>query len=267
VSTDSLHCPDCGYNLFGIDSDRCPECGLPIDRSILGESRLPWMHRHKIGRVRAFLRTVVLATVRPRKIAEEVNRPVSYADAIKFRRICLLLAILPLLLGIGLTVWTSDMGIFWWESTGLVVACGFSAWLFLLAITGLPSLFCHPKSLPVLRQNRAIALSFYAAAPLAWMILPTVILGLCVFVFNGPNRWFPGAETLLAAGYGLLLLLFAAQGNSSFVLLKHTTLRSASRRWIIGICLAICYIALFWIVAIGIPMIAIYVDVMIHSLI
>jgi hypothetical protein len=99
------------------------------------------------------------------------------------------------------------------------------------------------------------------------MILPTVILGLCVFVFNGPNRWFPGAETLLAAGYGLLLLLFAAQGNSSFVLLKHTTLRSASRRWIIGICLAICYIALFWIVAIGIPMIAIYVDVMIHSLI
>ena len=26
-SADDLYCPDCGYNLRGITSDRCPECG------------------------------------------------------------------------------------------------------------------------------------------------------------------------------------------------------------------------------------------------
>ena len=25
------HCPDCGYSLRGLTSDRCPECGLVLD--------------------------------------------------------------------------------------------------------------------------------------------------------------------------------------------------------------------------------------------
>src|ERR1700683_5145664 len=86
----SLHCPQCGYNLFGIDaSERCPECGLQIDRGIVGESRLAWMHRRKIGRVRAFIRTAAVGTFRPKQIADEMNRPVSLADARRFRIVCL----------------------------------------------------------------------------------------------------------------------------------------------------------------------------------
>ena len=31
-----LFCPNCGYNLRGIDSERCPECGVVIDREAMG---------------------------------------------------------------------------------------------------------------------------------------------------------------------------------------------------------------------------------------
>src|SRR4051812_12709994 len=44
-----LHCPQCGYNLRGIDSDVCPECGLAIDRVAFAQSQLPWSHRRRIG--------------------------------------------------------------------------------------------------------------------------------------------------------------------------------------------------------------------------
>jgi len=267
LQTDSLHCPDCGYNLFGIASDRCPECGLSIDRSILGESRLPWNHRQSIGRVRAFLRTVVLATFRPRKIAQEINRPVDYAGALKFRRICLAVAMLPILVAIPAMIWGSDLRMDWPQRVGLAVVCGFSTWLYLLCITGLPSLFFHPNTLSTLRQNRAVALSFYAAAPLTWMLLPAILFGVCVLMMmNGPNQWFFDAEPLLVVAFVLLGSQFIMQASSSFILLKHTTLCSATRRWAMDICLVIAWIVLFWIVAIGIPAIVIYLAVVVESL-
>jgi hypothetical protein len=266
LQTDSLHCPDCGYNLFGIESDRCPECGLTIDRSILGDSRIPWVHRGRIGRIRAFWRTVILATARPRILAQEVNRPVSYIDAIKFRRVCLVLAWLPLVTAVAVVWGIIEIPMHAWERVGLALICGFSTWVYLLCITGLPSLFSHPRTLPVLRQNRAVALSFYCAGPLAWMILPTVVLCISFVMLDGPNSLFGEAETLLVIGYALLGLLFAAHFGSSFVLLKHATLCSVARRWTMDICLVSAWIGLFWIIAIGIPMIAIYITVVVLSL-
>jgi predicted RNA-binding Zn-ribbon protein involved in translation (DUF1610 family) len=79
-----LFCPECGYNLRGITSARCPECGTEIDRAKLAESQIPWVHRAKIGRVRAYVRTAWLATARPNRLAMEMAGPVSYEDARKF---------------------------------------------------------------------------------------------------------------------------------------------------------------------------------------
>src|SRR2546421_11397401 len=76
-----LFCPDCGYNLHGIASDRCPECGFALDRDQLARSRIPWTHRRDIGRARAYLRTVWLVITTPRTIADEVARPVDFDDA------------------------------------------------------------------------------------------------------------------------------------------------------------------------------------------
>jgi hypothetical protein len=267
LHTDSLHCAGCGYNLFGIESDRCPECGLAIDRSVQGESRIPWVHRQRIGRIRALWRTVVLFTIHPRIIAQEVNRPVGYADAIKFRRVCLVLATSALLPLIAVVVAILDIPMHWWERVALGLICGFSAWVYLLSITGFPSLFFHPKTLPLLRQNRAVALSFYSAGALAWMFVPVLILGISLLIINGPNRWFYEGETLLVVGVGFFGLLFAAHFGSSVLLLKHATHCSATRRCMMDICLVMSWFVLLWIVMIGIPAIAIYLAVIVQSLI
>ena len=83
---ESLYCPQCGYDLRGIgDTRRCPECGLVIDWDELADSRIPWVHRRHIGRVRAYWRTLWLATVHTKSLSRETFRPVSYADAQRFR--------------------------------------------------------------------------------------------------------------------------------------------------------------------------------------
>src|SRR3954466_6785156 len=90
---ETLYCPDCNYDLRGIgEADRCPECGLAIDRDELATSRIPWVHRHRIGRFRAYWRTVWLAMVRTKSLGREVHRPVAYADAQRFRVVTCLLA-------------------------------------------------------------------------------------------------------------------------------------------------------------------------------
>lgn len=63
-----LYCPHCGYNLCGIDSGRCPECGEPFDRATASISRIPWMHRPEIGRIKGWWRTVWMVTWKARVV-------------------------------------------------------------------------------------------------------------------------------------------------------------------------------------------------------
>ena len=97
----TLVCPECGYDLRAIESGRCPECGLEIDRAAMSVSRLPWAHRRKIGRIRAYWRTNRLAIVRRRRLAEEINRPVSFSDARRFLLVTATLAWIPAAAWIG----------------------------------------------------------------------------------------------------------------------------------------------------------------------
>ena len=175
----------CGYNLFGIDSDRCPECGLLIDRTATGESRIPWTHRKRIGRFRAFFRTAALATFHPNILAEEMHRPVSYADAQKFRHVCILIAWLPTvaLLAVALCFLVFVLPVFWFAVfVFLAILLALVFWLYLYAITGLPIVFSAPRGLfGIVPPNRAVALSYYAAAPLIAVPVPT-ILGIVVIL-------------------------------------------------------------------------------------
>jgi hypothetical protein len=202
---ETLYCPSCTYDLRGIDDgERCPECGLVIRRDELRRSRIPWVHRRQIGRVRAYFRTFWLATVQTKTLASEVFRPVSYADAQRFRLVtCILAAIAPVTaIIIGLLQGDSalgdalggidpfrgspsqpvpgifDIGLPWAAGAILLPVMPIGAFLFLLAVSGVPSYWFHPRRLPVVRQNRAIALSYYACAPLALLLLA----GVCVLV-------------------------------------------------------------------------------------
>jgi hypothetical protein len=164
---EGLYCPDCGYDLRGLTSNRCPECGFSLEPARTPEPQIPWVHRRQIGRFRAYWRTVAAATFRPKRFCLEILRPVSYSDAQRFRWVTILHAYVPLLVA-GLVMFIRgdlsrpyDWGALYWWLTG--AAC---ALLELVVLTGTTSYAFHPRYLPVESQNRAVALSYYAWAPL-----------------------------------------------------------------------------------------------------
>ena len=197
-------CPSCGYDLRGLSSARCPECGLPIDRAT--ESAIPWVRRREIGRARAFGRTALMATLRPRRLFAEVARPVSHRDGQTFRVAVVALACVPLA---AVATWVVSEGpnqagrpptqvVPWlarslgvpevarWASDTIDVRApllaglatpGVAAVGVLVAValaSGVPSYGFHPRRLPVARQNRAIAASYFALAPLLLLAVTAV---------------------------------------------------------------------------------------------
>lgn len=203
---DDLFCPGCGYDLRSIASDRCPECGLPIDRDA-GVSRIPWAHRRRIGWARAYWRTVWLATFNTRKLAAEIERPVDYRVAQHFRLVTALLAALAIVsvfvttlvaaggmaelateFSIGMDPYDNpprragryDMLLPWAAGVMVVPVLPAATLVFFVLATGVASYWFHPRSLPVVRQNRAVALSCYASAPLLFVWLPA--LNTCLLI-------------------------------------------------------------------------------------
>lgn len=268
---DGLVCPGCAYNLFGISqSTRCPECGLEIDRGALAVSVLPWAHRKGIGNVRAFFKTALLGTFRPLKIAGEMNRPVSYPDAQRFRHACILSVWVPVMIALAvyacigetlnMPVWQRI--IFW----GLI---GLAIWLFLLAVTGLPSLFFHPRGLPTRRQNRAIALSYYvSSAPLAWWWIPVVVgvIGLWL-----PDR-FPRTALEQAGLVGLILGVYLIPLSLVVLsiwgivrLMRRATNCSLVRVWCLALMLPVMWVALTAIILVGIPAFGLLIGMVLSS--
>ena len=96
-----LLCPTCDYRLRGLLSDRCPECGTPFDRTgsmllrslgrIAGESERDERFCERCG-----WRSSICGV-----LAGDVARPVSLADARRFRHIVVLLAYVPLLVALA----------------------------------------------------------------------------------------------------------------------------------------------------------------------
>ncbi len=176
-----LFCPECGYNLRGVTSDRCPECGVVFDRATLVVSRIPWVHRKELGWLRAYWGTVWFVSVHPRRFCQEAAHPVDFDDAQRFRWVTIAHVLVPLLL-VGaypvvrlLMSGTAPSG-----SVAVEFAIGKVTWAaataaFFLAATGVPSYFFHPRHLPVSRQNRLVAMSYYTCAPLA-LTPPTMVV-------------------------------------------------------------------------------------------
>ena len=216
---ENLFCPACGYNLRGTQSARCPECGLAVDRA-MPASRIPWVHRRTIGRWRAYWRTSWLVMSHPARIAGEMGRPVSLSDARRFRHLTVLLGFVPLA---AWSYWLAehelhfsislvppfDLG--WILDYVAIATAAFSLWLFVLMVSGAASYFFHPRALPVARQNRAVALSYYACAPLAWLFVPaTILLGaLLPFEEIGGFRHNVVAWCVVMAGAAALFILLS----------------------------------------------------------
>jgi hypothetical protein len=237
--SESLVCPACGYDLRAIASDKCPECGLAIDRSEMSISRIPWEHRREIGRFRAFWRTTRLVMFHPKKFGAEINRPVDYRSARKFQLITTTLAwasaaawaVAAIVIGLhtGDVHVPRDLGS--WLQAAFIVACIVTAWLFLFLATGVASYWFHPRSLSVPRQNRAVALSYYACAALAWLFFPSVMFIPVAFV-DSPPWQIQAAFAILAIVTELLLLFLLLDWYIvTSVLMGAVTHCPASRRW------------------------------------
>lgn len=262
-----IYCPACGYDLRSLSSDRCPECGMEIDRSRLGESVIPWIHRKKLGRFRAFWKTCWLATMRPKKLAEEMTRRANLDEALRFRRTVVLITLVVIALPLTVLIilnalnetphhlWTTnDLGgsVFQLLSFPVGWLC-IAAWLMLG--TGFPSYFFHPSDLPIVQQNRAIAISFYSCAPLAFLPLT---LGCCVVVMVGieylagsrTNQILLGAAFILA--YGPVLLQFFSIIRCPVALLGAVTHRTG-RQWALGFTLPVAWAVLGFILLVVLP--------------
>jgi hypothetical protein len=220
-----LHCPQCGYNLRGIESGQCPECGLAVDRAAFAESQLPGSHRRRIGYIRGYLRTLAMSVLDSRQLAAEVARPVSFRDAQKFRFITIFLAWIPLA---AIAVWQRAIVVeqfqpvmkggtmalppglaLWWPWLIGALTPGIAPLalaVMLLLLSGVASYYFHPKSVSVPLQNRAIALSYYASAPL--VLLP-IAVGLALLgVQLHELFWAKRIGFSLVAGVSIVAILF-----------------------------------------------------------
>ena len=277
-----LFCPECGYSLRGIDDvDRCPECGHALDRARLVASNIPWTHRHDIGAIRAYWRTVWLVLRHPSRAAADVARPVSFDDAQTFRRATVLLAMigpLALLTWLVVEVVTGRpiamssttlpaVRVGWLLEILLVPVIIVAFYAFLLAASGVASYFFHPKYLPIERQNRAVALSYYAAAPMALTTISVMTMSLALLaleLFSG-NAIVSGV--LLGLGAAVPVIQVLASIVAPLRMMQRTTHCSVGRVIFAALALPILWALLAAIVAIGIPAAYVFVAAVIMSLV
>jgi hypothetical protein len=279
---DDLHCPECGYSLRGIDdSSRCPECGQPLDRARLSASNIPWTSRRELGRCRAYWRTLWLVIRHPSRVAADVARPVSFDDAQRFRRATVLVAmagLLPLLAWACIVIVRArpitmsstaspTVRIGWLLELLLIPVVIVALYAFLLAAAGVASYFFHPKRLSVEAQNRAVAVSYYACAPLAMMPLSVAVI-VVVMLFQPVWRHANVVSlAIVVVAAAVPVGQVVASVAAPLVMLRRATRCSVAGVMLMAAALPVLWALLAVVIAIGIPAAYLFVAVIIMSLI
>ncbi|MDO8631143.1 MAG: zinc ribbon domain-containing protein, partial [Phycisphaerales bacterium] len=197
-----IFCQNCGYNLRSLTSDQCPECGRSLEGIRSETTRIPWVHRKKIGWFRAYWKTVRFVMFQQKEFCDEMARPTSFAASQGFRWTTVAFAYLPVLAA-DLMLWIERMPsptdnefiTMFWSNVGLAAILHVGFLLFLVAATGAPSYFFHPRDVPIAQQDRAIALSYYACGPLSLLFLPAVAA--MIWLHVGLDHWIGELGLLL----------------------------------------------------------------------
>lgn len=279
ASLDDAFCPECNYSLRGLLSDYCPECGFDLESLRSRVSEIPWVHRKEIGFFRAYWRTVWMVLFRHRRFRSEIARPVSYCDAQRFRFVTILHAYIPLLLIVptwsvlqptGFEGVFKDFGITW------IVLEHLAAVTVLIAITGLPSYFFHPRYLSVERQNRAVAMSYYGCAALAFLPMGVIPfwLGMLEWRFGldailmhfGMLGWESTLRPLLLGSGTLVLLLSVFYLWFEPVRLVRALLRRTRDVVLLAVGLPVLFVLAAALILVAFPASILYVVLLFRSL-
>ena len=232
-----LLCPECGFDLRGTGSERCGECGLEIDREALSVSGIPWAHRRRLGRVRAYVTTAWQIAIDRKALRYEAGKPQDVADGRAFRRVtgallgldlaAAFLAIVHFAGGMSAialqvrmpdftTIATSDprwmdVAIPWFAGMtlrGVMPAC-----LVLLGfwLAGAQRFVFRVGGAPMVHRLRAVALSSYTTAPLL-LLVPTTACWVTLAALEKSNpmpdaRRFPHVMFTCVIAGSLLFLL------------------------------------------------------------
>lgn len=196
-----VFCEACGYSLLGLSGDRCPECGKPYDPTELPFARIPWLHRRRLGRIRAYCQTVRMVCFSPTAFAAELCRPVriSADDARRFRRVTIRIATVAAALVIAALFWAnagfapSRASAARLTATAGVAALCVLAFYFLLRLATDMPLFIW-KGLPSLPAHELAPVHHYASAPLAAAIVLAPLFGFLVYVQQTRATRMPTVE-------------------------------------------------------------------------
>jgi hypothetical protein len=296
---EDLYCPECGYNLHALDGiDRCPECGLRIDRLGFARSRVPWVHRRHVGRIRAYWRTVWLATLRPRELAAEAARRVNYTDAQRFRWVTAFVAAAPVMAGLvaAMVIYGSpaffsvinpavfprwamggnpsalfDFLIPWDAGATWPPVLPLAALLAFVFVTGVATYWFHPRTIPVVHQNRAIALAYYGCGPLALVSVPALaFIALALMkdagLDNQANASWAVVRVVEIFTWVTGLLVVAAFWRSTMVLLHRTTESKVSRLISAGLLIPLQWVCCAALVLVVVPWVVGYLRLVVGSL-
>lgn len=278
--SDDVYCPECDYNLRGLTSDRCPECGSAVDAARLAGSQIPWVHRSRIGWYRAYWQTVWLVMFRTKRFCREIAHPVSYRDSQSFRWVSVLHAFVPMVVVMTVAEFgTPAQERLFTTNPSNAVALGVlsvSLFLALAAVTGLPSYFFHPKSLSIEHQNRAIAMSYYSYAGLAWTPMTFALLGVYLLM-----SWLD-LRTVVIKGVWLdpdvakmfsavsAILIFGSQVGASWLswmrISRRSLLRAPGSFLRMAILVPVLWVLVGGLILVGIPLAFLYVALVFVSL-
>jgi len=270
ASSTNLYCICCGYNQRGISSAHCPECGQDFSKLPPSSSRLPWLHRRRVGLIRAYWRTVAMFLFNDKLFCEQIENPITLKDARLFWLLSLAHVIVPPLILLLYLATNQPPGRlaalkqFVFQSIYIPVPGVFfflvGYVLFFIVSTGLPSYFCHPRALAVERQNRAIAFSYFACAPLAVAPLFFILLVAAEYVVRLEFLW----EALRIVAAALLVSVFFAWYIRSAGLV--VVLSQRRRRVLTILLFTICWVAAFVLFLIVLPLALWYALVLIRIL-
>lgn len=227
----ALLCPHCGYDLRGATGDMCSECGRAVDQAELAKPQIPWVRRDRYSLPGRFLRTAWWVTNHPRRLSQEVAKPIDYRAAQRFRQV-VVLWLTPMTAVLLLQGWSFLNEVMRWQPEYLspqllrYVFAAVMAWILLQIITGLHTYALHPTKASIQRQNRAVALGHFACAPLAFAPL---LWGAALYL-RTMWRWMElldvdaAATTmfvLMLAATGLALMTPVAFLGNCWLMLQH----------------------------------------------